>query len=310
MYASRICIRFCQLGFLAGFCVSVLSVQAATVSVDCDAGAAIMSALGSLKPGDTVLVSSTCKEQANVLREIVRVTLDGQKKSTIQHPGGQATSPHAVYIRGKEMTIKGFTVTGGLDGIHLSGPASAVIDGNLVVKNAGCGIHIDKGSIARILNTTVQGSGGIGIDVTGASYAYIGVFSARVQQLSPNIIRNNGGPSINIERTSGAWIVGNTSSSNNESGIVVHRNAQADVIAITINANGGDAITVGYNSGVNLISEPRRDGPNLTTLGQPNGGAAVRCATGGYVDGPVGTLAGARGLKSFDSGCVDRTVTP
>ncbi len=82
------------------------------------------------------------------------------------------------------------------------------------------------------------------------------------------------------------------------------------MIANTINANGGDAITVGYNSGVNLISEPRRDGPNLTTPGQPNGGAGIRCATGGYVEGPVGTLAGARGLKSFDSGCVDRTVTP
>ncbi len=82
------------------------------------------------------------------------------------------------------------------------------------------------------------------------------------------------------------------------------------MIANTINANGGDAITFGYNSGVNLISEPRRDGPNLTTPGYPNGGAAVRCATGGYTDGPVVTLAGAGGLKSFDSGCVDRTVTP
>ncbi len=82
------------------------------------------------------------------------------------------------------------------------------------------------------------------------------------------------------------------------------------MIANTIIANGGDAITVGYNSGVNLINEPRRDGPNLTTPGYPIGGAVVRCATGGYVDGPVGKLAGAGGLKSLDSGCVDRTVTP
>ena len=310
MNALRICIRFCRWGFVAGFCVSVLSAHAATVSVDCDAGATIMSALGSVKPGDIVLVSGTCNEQVNVLPEIVRVTLDGQKKSTIQHPGGQATSPHAVYIRGKEMTIKGFTVTGGLDGIHLSGPASAVIDGNLVVKNAGRGIHIDKGSIARILNTTVQESGGIGIDITGASYAYIGVFIPRVQQLSPNTIRNNGGPGINIERTSGAWIVGNTISNNKESGIVVHRNAQADVIANVINANGGGAISVSYNSGVNLSSEPRRDGPNQTTPGQSNGGAAIRCATGGYVDGPLGTLAGTRGAKSFENACVDRIVMP
>jgi len=289
---------------------SALPVNAATVSVDCDAGNTITSALGSVKPGDTVLVSGTCKEQVSIAPEIVRITMDGQRKTTIQHPGGAAASPHAVYIRGKEITIKGFTVTGGLDGIHLSGPASTVIDGNVVVKNAGRGIHIDKGSIARILNSTVQDSGGIGIDITGASYAYIGVLIPRVPALSPNTIRNNGGPGINIERSSGAWIVGNTISNNKESGIAVHRNAQADIIANVINANGGDAITVSHNGGVNLSSETRRDGPNQTASAQSNGGAGIKCMIGGYVEGPLGTLTGKRGAKEFDNSCVDRVSAP
>jgi parallel beta-helix repeat protein len=289
------------------FCLA-FPAYAATITVDCDTGGTVMGALAGVKPGDTVMVSGACKEHVNVAPELVRITLDGQKKATLHHPGSPAASPHAVYIRGKEITIKGFTVTGGMDGIHLSGPASAVIDGNVVVKNSGRGIHIDKGSIARILNTTVQESGGIGIDITGASYAYIGVFIPRVPALSPNTIRNNGGPGINIERTSGAWIVGNTISNNKESGIAVHRNAQADVIANLINANGGDAITVSYNSGVNFVSEPRRDGPNQTAAGQSNGGVAVRCIAGGYVDGPLGTLAGTQGAKAFDSGCVDRVM--
>ena len=240
---------------------------------------------------------------------MVGLTLDGQKKTTIQHPGGNAPSPHALYNRGKEVIIKGFTVTGGLDGIHLSGPASAVIDGNIVVKNKGRGIHIDKGSIARILNTTVEQSGLIGIDVTGASYAYIGVFIPRVPQLAPNTIRNNGGPGINIERTSGAWIVGNTISKTTRKRHHLHRNAQADVIANTISANGGDAITVSYGSGVNLLSEPRKDGPNQTASGQNNAGFGIRCTIGGYVDGPLGTLAGSKGAKSFDNGCVDRVTS-
>jgi parallel beta-helix repeat protein len=283
---------------------------AATVNVDCDAGGTIMSALVKVQPGDTVLVSGVCKEHVNIAPEIVKITLDGQKKTTIQHPGGQQTSPHALYNRGKEITIKGFTVTGGQDGIHLSGPASAVIDGNTVVKNSGRGIHIDKGSIARILNTTVAQSAGIGIDVTGASYAYIGVFIPRVPTLAPNTIRNNGGPGINIERTSGAWIVGNTVSGNKGHGIAVHRNAQADVIANAINANGGDAISVSFGSGVNFDSAPRKDGPNQTAANQPNAGVAIRCVAGGYVDGPIGTLAGAQGVKAFDSGCVDRISVP
>ena len=288
--------------------LGVSSAHAATLNVDCDAGNTIMAALSNVKPGDTVLVSGTCKEQVNIAPEITRVTLDGQKKATIQHPGGQQASPHALYNRGKEIIIKGFTVTGGQDGIHLSGPASAVVDGNLVTKNSGRGIHIDKGSVVRILNTTVEQSGGIGIDITGASYAYIGVFIPRVPTLGPNTIRNNGGPGINIERTAGAWIVGNTISGNKGSGIAVHRNAQADVIANTIDANGGDAITVSYNGGVNFDSEPRTDGPNKTT--QSNGGAGIKCSIGGYVDGPLGTLAGAKGAKDFDRSCVDRTKSP
>ena len=294
---------------LACLCFSAAA-NAATVAVDCDAGNTITAALTTTKPGDTMLVSGTCKEQVSVNPEITRITLDGQKKTTVQHPGGQTASVHAVYIRGKEITIKGFTVTGGQDGIHLSGPASAVIDGNLVTKNSGRGIHIDKGSIARILNTTVEHSGGIGIDITGASYAYIGLFIPRVAALGPNIVRNNGGPGINIERTAGAWIVGNTIANNKESGIAVHRNAQADVLANVINGNGGNAITVSYNSGVNFSSEPRKDGPNRTDTGQNNGGAGIKCSVGGYVDGPAGTLAGTRGAKEFDNSCVDRTTNP
>jgi parallel beta-helix repeat protein len=309
MDVTTIRIGTCRAALLAVLCLAVSFATAATVTVDCDAGNTVNGALANVRPGDTVLVSGTCKEQVSIAPHIVGITLDGQKKTTIQHPGGQAASPHALYNRGKEIIIKGFTVTGGLDGIHLSGPASAVIDGNVVVKNSGRGIHIDKGSIARILNTTVEQSGLIGIDVTGASYAYIGIFIPRVPALSPNTIRNNGGPGINIERTSGAWIVGNTISNNKQSGIIVHRNAQADVIANTIDANGGDAITVSYGSGVNLMSEPRRDGPNQTASGQNNAGVGIRCTVGGYVDGPLGTLAGAKGAKAFDSGCVDRTTT-
>ena len=293
---------------LAACCFSALSASAATVNVDCDAGNSVNAAVRSAKPGDTVLVSGTCKEQVSIPPEVVGVTVDGQKKTTIQHPGGNAPSPHVFYNRGKEIVIKGLTVTGGLDGIHLSGPASAVIDGNVVTKNSGRGIHIDKGSIARILNTTVEQSGLIGIDITGASYAYIGLFIPRVPALAPNTIRNNGGPGINIERTSGAWVVGNTISNNKGPGIALHRNAQADVIANVISGNGGDGITVSYGSGVNLNSEPRKDGPNQTASGQPNAGAGIRCTIGGYVEGPLGTLSGAKGAKAFDSGCVDRVT--
>ena len=172
------------------------------------------------------------------------------------------------------------------------------------MKTARAGVHIDKGSIARVLNTTVEDSGAMGIDITGASYAYIGVRIPRIPALSPVTVRNSGGAGINIERSSGAWIVGNTISNNKGSGIEVHRNSHADVMGNVINANGGDAIMASYNAGINLKSEPRRDGPNQTA--QENGGVGIRCTTGGYVDGPLGTLGGKQGEKAFNHGCVDR----
>jgi nitrous oxidase accessory protein NosD len=289
---------------VAGFCLAALAANAATVSVDCDAGGTIQAALGNVKPGDTVLASGTCKEQVSFNPELVRITLDGQKKTTIQHPGKGAASPHTVFIRGKDIFVKGITVVGGLDGIHLAGPASAELDGNVVVKAARAGIHADKGSIVRILNNTVEDSGAYGIDITGVSLAYIGVRIPRIPALSPNTIRNNGAAGINIERSSEAWIVGNTIAGNKGSGIAVHRNAHADVIANVINANGGDAISASYNAGINLRSEPRKDGPNQTA--QENGGVAIRCTTGGFVDGPLGTLGGKQGAKAINHGCVDR----
>jgi parallel beta-helix repeat protein len=285
----------------AALCIATQRAGAATINVNCDAGDKIMTALAAVKSGDVVLVNGLCREQVSIAPEIERITLDGQKKTTIQYPSAPASTPHALYNRGKEIIIKGFTVTGGQDGIHLSGPASAVVDGNLVTRNSGRGIHIDKGSVIRILNTTVEFSGGIGIDVSGASYAYIGVFIPRVPAVSPNIIRNNGGPGINIERTSGAWIVGNTITGNKQHGIEVHRNSQADVIGNTINGNGGDGVNVSFNGGVNFDSEPRKDGPNKTT--ENNAGAGVKCTIGSYIDGPVGTLNGTRGAREFDSSC-------
>src|SRR5687767_14760112 len=249
---------------LAVLSLSVLQANAATVSVDCDAGQSVNAAIAKVRPGDTILASGTCNEQVSFEAETVRITLDGQKKTTIRHPGKPAYSPHTVYIRGKDIHIKGVTVIGGLDGIHLAGPASAEIDGAVVMKTNRAGVRIDKGSVVRILNTTIQDSGAMGIDISGVSIAYIGVRIPRLPALSPVTVRNSNGPGIHIERSSDAWIVGNTISNNKGSGIEVHRHSRADVIGNVIDANGGDAITASFGSGINLRSEPRRDGPNQT----------------------------------------------
>jgi len=135
---------------------------------------------------------------------------------------------HAVYIaeRNHDQGVHG---DGRPGRHHLSGPASAVVDGNLVTKNSGRGIHIDKGSIVRILNTTVSRAAASGSTLRRLLRLHRGFHSAGAG-VAPNTVRNNGGPA---STSNGPRRVdrGNTISNNKESGIVVHRNSQADVIA-------------------------------------------------------------------------------
>jgi parallel beta-helix repeat protein len=283
-----------------------------TIAVDCDAGGTIGRALNTAKPGDTVLVSGTCRESVFIQPEVTRIVLNGQKKATIQHPGGPTMpgpAAHAVYIRGRMITITGFRITSSAeDGIHLSGPAHAVIDGNVISQNKGRGVHLDKGSVAQVVNNTITDNGGAGINVTERSYARIGFLIPPDSLPRPNIIQNNGGDGIHVERSSAAWIVANTIVGNNGSGIGIDRGSEADVVANTINGNHGDGIVATHNSGVNLqsIGSPRRDGSNRTDPALKNRGVGVRCSVGGYVDGPLGTLTGILGAKQFDSTCIDR----
>lgn len=283
--------------------------------VDCDAGSTIGAALGRATPGDSIIVSGTCTESVFVPAELVRITLDGQRQATIRHPGSGARAgpaSHTVFIRGRAITISGFRITGGEDGIHLSGPAHAVIDRNVITQNRGRGIHVDKSSVAQIVDNTIADNGAVGIQITEHSYARIGFLIPPDEIVRPNTIQNNDGGGILVERVSSAWIVGNTIAVNKGHGIAIDRGSEADIVANIINGNSGDAIDVSHNSGVNLQSKgsPRREGPNRTDPTMRNGGVGIRCSIGGYVDGPLGTLTGVKGAKEFDGTCIDRLTPP
>ena len=96
------------------FLTAVPHLRAATVNVDCNGGAAIGPILGRVKPDDVILVQGTCRENLLIPSEVLRITLDGQGKATIDAP--DARRP-AVQVLGREVTIKGFTVSGGTFGI-------------------------------------------------------------------------------------------------------------------------------------------------------------------------------------------------
>jgi len=282
--------------------------MATTHTVDCDAGEKIQDKLALARPGDTILVSGACNENVAIFSEVVRITLDGQGKTVIQAP----PKGDGFFIRGREITVKGFTIIGGRDGIHLSGVAagaSANIVGNTIRKTGRHGIHLDHSSVGRIASNTIEDVHASGIDVAEGSVARVG-YLLRPQGHGPNTIRNSGEHGITVNRGSSARIVGNTIENNKGSGVLVTRNSQADIFGNLISGNGGNGITASHNAGVNLDNEDQlfNLGPNRTDPASKNSGAGLSGSVGGYADGPLGTLDGVRGAKEMDGTCIDRVT--
>ena len=277
-------------------------------TVDCSAGEKIQDKIAAARPGDIIQVSGNCGENVAIPSEVVRITIDGQGKTVIQAP----PKGDGFFIRGREITIKGFTITGGRDGIHLSGVAagaSANIVENTIRNTGRHGIHLDHSSVGRIAGNTIEDVHTCGIDVAESSVARVG-YLLRPLGHGPNTIRNSGEHGISVNRGSSARIVGNTIANNKGSGVFVTRNSQADIFGNSISGNAGDGITASHNAGVNLGNEDRLFdlGPNRTDAGSKNAGFGLSGSVGGYADGPAGTLAGARGAKAIDGSCVDRVT--
>jgi len=92
-------------------------------TLTCGAQKTIAEAVKRLKPGDTLWVSGTCNENLEIGEEVLRITLDGQGTATIN--GGSSTN--TVTVTGTGMTIRGFTITGGVHAVAVQDGASAEI---------------------------------------------------------------------------------------------------------------------------------------------------------------------------------------
>jgi parallel beta-helix repeat protein len=295
-----------SLATVAAMFFMVSMVDAATKRVNCNSSGTLNSAIGKLKPGDTLLVSGVCNETVFIGPELSRVVLDGQGTATINGPDA---GTNTVTIRGRGITIRGFTITGGNRGIQVGRGGEATIDGNTIESTGGEGIQVFNGASARILNNTIQNNPDHGIFIVGTSMADIGISAASQAVPDTNTIQNNSGDGILVSRGSSARIMGNTISNNTSSGIAVDSNSVADTASNTINANGDNGIHVLRNSSVRLGRDngtTLTTAPNSTTVN--NVGAGVRCRINGSVDGQRGTLNGTAGPVDSASGCFDSTI--
>jgi parallel beta-helix repeat protein len=293
------------LASVAGFSLLVSIADAATKRVSCSSSKTLNSAIAKLKPGDTLLVSGTCNENAVVPANVNNVVIDGQGQTTIDGGSEGAT----LTIRGIDVWVQNLTVTGGQTGIQIHRSSSATVDNVIVNGVGGTGIAVRGSSTARIVNSTIQNSGNNGVSVTENSNARIGFLTNNDTTVSPNTIMGNTGRGITVTESSNATIIGNNVSNNGNDGILVNAVSHADIASNTIDGNTGHGINFGRNSGVNLGTDSGSgifDTPNSTTAN--NGGFGLRCFINSYADGRLGTLNGASGQTDFGSGCINSTI--
>jgi parallel beta-helix repeat protein len=278
---------------------------AATVSVDCSS-ASLQAAIDQAKPGDTLLVSGTCNENVRIPEQFAKITLDGGKTAAVNGPDPNG---HSIEVRGRGITIKSFTVTGGRSGIAVGWGGSVLIDGNTIQNTGAHGVTLHHGSNASIINNVIQRNAGIGIEVTENSSARIGILGPPDRVARPNTIQNNGQEGIYVFRSSTAFIVGNQINDNRRTGIRVDRASHAEIASNVISSNGEDGVGIDKVSNVDLGTDTGTGILNLpNTTSAPNGGFAVSCTGGGSVSGRLGALAGKNGSKRFDSSCVDGLI--
>jgi parallel beta-helix repeat protein len=278
------------------------------VSVDCSAQS-LQTAINNNGANTTFNVSGTCNENITISETREKVTINGVGTAPAI-VGAEGTN--TVTIRGQGVTVTGFTISGGLDGIQVVRGGTATIDGNTIQNTGRHGITVSLSSYATITNNTITGNpstnpSGSGIIVSENSTARIGFSSTSETVASPNIIQNHGGPGIAVERSATARIVGNTISSNNGSGIVVTRGSTAGTSNNIINSNGGSGIYAGYDSLVNLgnlTGSTIYDLPNSTTSAAVNNAfSGLACSMGATVTGRLGTLNGNAGpFNNVDTG--------
>ena len=295
-FGTRLLLPILSLAILVPTLVTA-SAQAASIPVDCGAGGKLQPAVDAARPGDTILVRGVCAENVRINDEVTRITLDGQGSATIHSP---SPTSNTILIRGRGVTIQGFTLAGGLNGIAVLAGGTALIQRNTIQENSDNGINVAQHSFVRIVNNTIQLNATAGIRVLENSYARIGFLTYEDTAPSGNVIRKNGAVGgVLVQRSAGASLAGNSVSDNDGPGVSVSDGSNADLAGNRIDGNGSDGVTVTKNSTVQF-------GDALGVLNSPNetefsnGGFGVRCSLNSSASGRRGSLTGASGLERFD----------
>jgi hypothetical protein len=232
---------------------------AGLLQVDCTKGETLTKAVEQAQPGDTIQVTGTCKETVMITTD--RVTLDGQGRAILDGGGVGAggtvvsTQDFLPYYQGvltidgaRGVTITGFTVQHGVDGITCKNGATCIIRNTTMQDNADEGLQVSNNAMAELLNCTFQRNAEWGLAVFDSSSV---TFHGTI------VSTNNGRAGIRIAGTSSASVPGEVTmyaKHNAHSGIeVVGASTFQAIGTLHIEHNGEHGVLVTGSSGLNGV---------------------------------------------------------
>jgi hypothetical protein len=219
--------------------------------VDCGAQQTITQALQEAEAGDTIQVTGTCNETLTISTD--RLTLDGQGTATIDG-GGQGVIINIVGARG--ITITGFTIQNGSDGIAGRRGATFTVSNTVVQNTTDDGIEALENSTAQITDCTVTTAGDDGIFALRNSVIILtGVIESN----------NNADNGIHVSTTATGFFNGATITTTGNGGLGV-RVTGTSALNVT-----NSMITVQNNSGgVGILENSNLSSTNSTFLIKDN----------------------------------------
>src|SRR5262249_47435303 len=162
---------------------------------------------------------------------------------------------------------------------------------------------IGQHAFAAVVNTTIRRNWNIGILVHENSGARIGFIDVATV-VGANTIADNG-IGVLLTEAAQARVIATNVLRNGSDGVRVEEGSHLEIADSMIEENGGNGVTVTGNSGAVVRVGQEIVSPNRTRADAKNRAFGISCSLGGYVSGPLGSLAGVEGTVKVFDGCIN-----
>ena len=262
-------------------CAIPASAAGSRFNVNCDKGEKINKLLNTIAkagavPPITINVSGTCKESV-LIQNFDRLTL--QTKTGAVIIGTSKTVAAVTIAQSTYVTVQGFLIQGGLDGLDCL-----------------------ENSICDLNGLTVENSLNGGV-----------AFGRSAGILTANVFQNNAARGLNVVNGSKVLVVGGTSQGNGADGMGVVSGSNLTMQNATIQNNAGDGVRVLLGSSLRMFDTviSGNAGNGITLFSQANG-SLEQIVTGNVVTGNTGNGMAIRDVsfaRFFDTNNISGNLT-